>query len=608
MYATVVGDPVRKGRLRISDLSPVERQISIVGLVVLFGMLLSVLLNGVWRHGPLTFVSDLGGRSTFVPQTLLGFTLIALCVAWVLILWGISVASLPVTVGGLVAYLLVNGTIGRPPTLQIGSSFVLRYGSNVGQVAFFAAPALVVVAAALRRWPALYRRVRPILLGGMALATAVFFGTLLLVHLSAVHEGITATIQIPNLLDSSLFDVSSLATPLLFAAAVVLVDFSFGVAEALAVPAWETSVRVAKGLLLGLIAVKLWVQLLPVSTWIHFLRTSPTDALRVVLSLAFFGLVAYLIRRIPVVPTAAEESKERLIYGAALLGSVPILLTTLLLTAAVFFLLQMGSRGLFRFFYNLLDGQISTYGPLVVGIAMLLGGVALMMWRGRTRRVDWEFGFGLALVGAWSIPAYLLDLVKYSPGFNDTFMDLVVTLGVLGYLVARWRRIDPDRAVRLAALLAFVWLATAKGDFIAILGGFLRLPAVVIVVFGVVFGLLADSAFASGTGRFFPRDSRPLLWIGYLVLSVTILNWLLASHGQDPAGRTVEAGFFFLGIPIGAWLLMRRPFETPGLVAAGAEETPILGELQEDELGAAEHLDVEAPPPNDGRRNGVAER
>jgi len=41
---------------------------------------------------------------------------------------------------------------------------------------------------------------------------------------------------------------------------------------------------------------------------------------------------------------------------------------------------------------------------------------------------------------------------------------------------------------------------------------------------------------------------------------------------------------------------MRWPFETPGLVAAGAEDTPILGELEEDELGAAEFLGADGVP------------
>ncbi len=57
-----------------------------------------------------------------------------------------------------------------------------------------------------------------------------------------------------------------------------------------------------------------------------------------------------------------------------------------------------------------------------------------------------------------------------------------------------------------------------------------------------------------------PRRTRALLWIGYLVLSATIVNWVLAIHHENPIEGPTLKGFTFLGLPLAAWLLSWRPF------------------------------------------------
>jgi hypothetical protein len=82
-------------------------------------------------------------------------------------------------------------------------------------------------------------------------------------------------------------------------------------------------------------------------------------------------------------------------------------------------------------------------------------------------------------------------------------------------------------------------------------------------VFGILWTLLSGSAFANGASRAFPRATRPLMWIGYLVLSLAIFNWIEVTHTVDSAPDTLDEGFFRLGIPLAAWLWMRRPFASP---------------------------------------------
>src|SRR5207244_1421598 len=103
-----------------------------------------------------------------------------------------------------------------------------------------------------------------------------------------------------------------------------------------------------------------------------------------------------------------------------------------------------------------------------------------------------------------------------------------------------------------------------RGDFFsALFSGplsFLGVTSAAVVVFGIVYTLLADSAVASGTGRWFPRDSRLLLYLGYLVLSVTLLAWLSIIHPVSDIQAAVSAnGFSDIGIPLAAWLVIRRP-------------------------------------------------
>ena len=70
VYDSLFREPIRRGRLRLDVTSPLERQLAIVGLVVLFGSLGSLVLGNLWRQGTLLSLSDTEGRWLFVPQAL----------------------------------------------------------------------------------------------------------------------------------------------------------------------------------------------------------------------------------------------------------------------------------------------------------------------------------------------------------------------------------------------------------------------------------------------------------------------------------------------------------------------------------------------------------
>ena len=113
-------------------------------------------------------------------------------------------------------------------------------------------------------------------------------------------------------------------------------------------------------------------------------------------------------------------------------------------------------------------------------------------------------------------------------------------------------------------MLGFSWLVTSRGDYLSFLGGLVGLSTVVVPVFGVVWTLLSGSSFASESSRRLPAAARTLLYVGYLLLSVALLHWDEVSHTFTGADADGLVGYYFLGIPIAAWLLGRHVVRRPG--------------------------------------------
>jgi hypothetical protein len=193
------------------------------------------------------------------------------------------------------------------------------------------------------------------------------------------------------------------------------------------------------------------------------------------------------------------------------------------------------------------------------GLAVLAILVGLWLLRRRDRS-PWAFelGSGVLLFGAWVLPALLINMKGWDIGFSAELFDVVVTVGVGAVLLLRWRSLDVAVAVPLVALTIFLWLAATKGDWIALLGQLFGLSAVIVVVVGVIFSLLGDAAFTAHEGRAVPRGARVLLFVGYLVLSVTILHWVETTHAVSQEGYQGESAFYFIGIPWATWVIGRK--------------------------------------------------
>ena len=64
-----------------------------------------------------------------------------------------------------------------------------------------------------------------------------------------------------------------------------------------------------------------------------------------------------------------------------------------------------------------------------------------------------------------------------------------------------------------------------------------------------------------------------LMFVGYLIFSVTILHWTETSHSTDFSSLFGYGGFKYLGVPWAAWILGRRLIDLDDRIdAVEAEE------------------------------------
>jgi hypothetical protein len=248
---------------------------------------------------------------------------------------------------------------------------------------------------------------------------------------------------------------------------------------------------------------------------------------------------------------------------------------------------DVGIRVNDRMPYDWLGGD----GLAIAGALAVLAGLWLM--RRSAGGFGDELGSAVVVIGAWFISIFGIAWLGIRPGFSYPAVDLLVTVGVVLVLLIRWRSLSPAAVAALITLVLFSWLVMSRGDYISFLGGLLGLPAVLVVVFGVVLTLASGSAFASVSSKRLPAEARPLLFVGYLLLSVVILHWLEITHeeGQDTYSLT---GFYAIGIPMAFWLARRRilvrhaDVDATGTPPSGGGSGGSLPEEVGDRVGATE--------------------
>jgi len=566
LWVTTFREPVRSGRLRLDGLSTGERLMARTGLVTLVLLLGSVMFTEVWRRGGLSalYVED----PTLVPDGLVPITLVATLLAAALLVWGALDAAPVVRLLIAAAYVVLAAPLGFPTVIEANSSWWLAHGKTVLRIGFWTPGAALALSAVLallpRRWDHRLRWVTPVLRGLTLAGLAAVVVAQFRMDVAAAESGVSGSVQ--TLVHSTFTSINALLIPLTLMAAVAVVDFATDVSSSLAEPVRRSRGRAVRLLavgLLALIAVKLWSALWRNRDfWSSLLEHQAVSIVRTMAVLLLMaGLATYVLRRVPAPASDhdVDEAKERLTLGGALLVPLASIVGILLIGFGqlVLFLTQ-DDWGLEPSNAYPLD-TLSDVIPIVASVLAIAVGARLV--RAGSRRLgparSRELGSGLLFLGVWNLPAWVDAATDYSWGFSYPVVDLAMTLGVLAWLLVRWRTVTATEVALLLAVVVFSWLVISRGDYISYAGGLLGLPAVVVVVFGILYTLASGAGFTTESSTRMPREARTLMFVGYLLLSVTILNWFEVIH-QPTSELYGTTGFYFLGLPLAVWLLVRR--------------------------------------------------
>jgi hypothetical protein len=549
-------DPVRDGHLRLTGLSPTERQLARAGLVLLAVLLVSVLFADVWRAGHLVQLTT-NVDLRFLPIAAFPVALLGFFLAWGLLCWGALAAapSVRVLVAGL--FLATNSTLAVTGIAAGLGSWVMEHGGQIMRIGYLGTPGLLVLSALLHPWvrnrPGWSRALTGVLRVLVLVALLLVFGTMLAIHLAADDSGFL--VLMPALLDGSIFQIAAFLLPLVYVAAVTVIDFALDVSSSLSEPARRLSRRWVRLVLVALLAAKVLVDVvLDRDAWLAALTYQPVAVARTAVYIVLLGLLVALVARFPHSDDYAL-AKERTMYGASVVLAAPFLLSVLGSGAALFLLGQLDTEAGGDIADEIPYAWIGTEGLLIAAAVVTVAGVLLM--RRSAGGFGDELGSALVVVGGWNVAVLTTTVVDLQLGFSYPTVDAVVTAGVLALLVVRWRTLDARRLVTLITVVLFSWLVASRGDYVSFLGGLVGLPTILVVVFGVALTLASGASFASSSSRRLPSEARPLLFVGYLLLSAVILFWVEITHegGQDEDSLS---GFFFIGIPMAAWLLGRR--------------------------------------------------
>ena len=146
-------------------------------------------------------------------------------------------------------------------------------------------------------------------------------------------------------------------------------------------------------------------------------------------------------------------------------------------------------------------------------------------------------------------PLYAL---RYTYAEVDTIMLLVFT-GLTLLWLAR-RRFTGSLALRLLALALLMAVLNQTAFLDNPFSPLFGFAGVFFLVFGIMWSVLtAGGQFANTNSPGFPRASRLLLYIGYVLLSVSVAHWYLVSHNIDlqiVQSNYNFAGFRTFGLPL----------------------------------------------------------
>jgi hypothetical protein len=555
---------LREGVLDLRGLGAPLRALVWLGFGLMLLVIAAIMQGDLWRQTfplvPLT--QGIPGRGRLVPTAVIPATFFLLSLAWSFVLAG-ALRARPLIRFGVLAIWALN-TVGA--MASGGTSGVLGFAASIGTL--LAVPATFAVFAFMPP-----RRVLEMLVM-LVLVTAN--------NATNQLQGVETwqTSGLPTMvvrLNFELLGLTMMIMPLLLLVGMDVAGFTVRAAG------WVTSIVeerlpawVPAALLVVLLGWRLWETGQEAAGWI---ADGPLDLqmaalgggmLVLVLVGLAWGAVRVVSKRAPGRPvdaaavasadepgnlTADEESVEETAGRLVL----PVVLAY---TATLAIVVVLSGVALAITVLTLLVPAVVPISEAMVKVIALVGGdnaqwvwhlivsagalVAAFVFARRGRPTGALF---LAILGLLDLKSRLsaagrpLDvLTAAGPGNRADIWWVLLFAGVALWWLAR-RELTPARAGALA-FLTLVTLLLRQTDFVSnrfspfVGGGGLGFLA-----FGIVWDALTIGAWANEGSVGLPRVSRIFLYLGYVLMTVTVINWAVASHDLGEVGRlTGELG------------------------------------------------------------------
>jgi hypothetical protein len=542
---TFLWGALRDGAIDLRLFGRALRLIAASGLLLIFGFLFSILFNDLLRiNGPLELLNNdsTATRGLLVPRAAIPITLLAITLGWGYALVGALHARPALRWSTLLAYVVFA-------ILPLSSQ--LLSWLDVGVAPWVA---LILLALLLIDFLVLPRVALPLPLE-WSLVLASHGALLLLALLAAARQQSLASEPWVSTLTSSLVGSHLFfIAPFLMIAGLGWADFGLE-ASGWAVKAVRrhATTAIVVLLLLALLSYRLYGRLsaiandgvdarqwgawagaalfgaglAPIARWRGRQAPGGDVPRRLLVTLAVLVLLAQIL-----VATAVDLVN----FGILLQPFRPELLaqaTRLRLFLVGVSELEYQHRPLLLACAGLLIAWVARQrAPTLAAYAMILACSQTLAWLTRTGRP--------------------LAALQYAYADVDTLGLLALTALALIWLLRR--RLTGERALRLLGLALLMALLNQTAFLDNPFSPLFGFAGVFFLVFGIVWSILtAGGPFVNQSSPGLPRDSRLLLYIGYVLLSVSVAHWYLVSHNiamQAIQGTLNTAGFLVLGLPL----------------------------------------------------------
>jgi hypothetical protein len=550
---------LREGMMDLRGLSRLTRAIIVGGFSLLFGTVLVLLINDFLRGSfslislPNAFIYA-PGRGMMLPVPLVPLTLFLVAVAWSFALAGAVHSHLAIRLGVLAFFLL------SAIRQLLGLAVFLAGMLNPADLAVLGIAVLAMLAVVVLFLVFSWLKPRPALEFTLLffLVSLVFFTTQLKsvsdFRLTGIPLGL-ATLQL------DIVDFGMIAIPFLLYIGVDIADFTRDAAGWLTqaftshLPGWAT---MAIFFLFSAWRVYGLVQEYLAKLAQSSMRTEAAAYLGALGEILVVGLVWLGVERLQPAGKGEELSSDAVaekVVGKALWVILAFNLTSLVnfaITSIVAAFPIPVFVGIILKASGWLNQTAGGWG-IIVNIAALV----LAAWLARRGQIALPLYLGLFgllhLYYKVTNPGELLGAFTWNgPQAVDSWWVVLLSLVGLYLLVAK--KLNGDKAGQLFFLL-FMTFLLRQTDFISSpLSPVFGFAGVGFIAFGVLWDALTSGSWANTSTPGLSRPSRIFLYLGYVILTVTVINWALTTHDLSSlnqlTGNTALVGLDRFGRPM----------------------------------------------------------